>query len=229
MARKRPYNLLCPIARALDVLGDRWTLLILRDLHAGPARFGELERGLGLAPNLLTQRLGELADAGLIERVEPEGRGRHPAYALTGLGRRTDLVLWELSRFGAALPPDPDPRPAGNLRTVVLPLRILLEQVDDRPAMTAKLLIDGEPFLVRSDDGGVVVGYGQDAGGPADLVVATDYPSFLAAGEGRMEPAAFAADHVDVVDGIEHLPAFLGWLGAAVERQVASTGSDSLR
>ena len=60
MTKKRHYQLLCPIARALDVIGDRWSLLILRDLHAGPARFQELHDGLGTASNLLTTRLGEL-------------------------------------------------------------------------------------------------------------------------------------------------------------------------
>ena len=54
MPKHRTYKLLCPIARALDKLGDRWTLLILRDLHAGPARFGDIAQGLpGLASNLL--------------------------------------------------------------------------------------------------------------------------------------------------------------------------------
>ena len=57
MAGSRRYKLLCPIARALDRIGDRWTMLILRDLHAGPARFSELQSGLtGIAPNLLTDR-----------------------------------------------------------------------------------------------------------------------------------------------------------------------------
>ena len=74
MSKKRNYRLLCPIARALDVLGDRWTLLILRDLQAGPARFQELETGLGLATNLLSSRLAELVDTGLVKYQVPDGR-----------------------------------------------------------------------------------------------------------------------------------------------------------
>lgn len=214
MARKRPYDLLCPIARALDMLGDRWTLLILRDLHAGPARFGDLERGLGMAPNLLTQRLGELADGGLIERTETD---RRASYQLTELGGRTDLVLWELSRFGAALPPIPDPRPAGNLRTVVLPLRLLLSSVEDRPDIAVRLLIDEEVFSVLADDDGVVVLYGKTSVDP-DLVLATDYRSFLAVGEGRLDPTSFVANNLEVVAGERHLPAFLAWLGAAIQQ-----------
>ena len=69
----RRYRLLCPIARALDRVGDRWTLLILRDLHAGPARFVDVQASLpGLAPNLLTKRLRQLEADGLICRRETE-------------------------------------------------------------------------------------------------------------------------------------------------------------
>ena len=63
MASKRSYHLLCPIARGLDRVGDRWTLLVLRDLHAGPARFKDIQEGLpGLASNLLTTRLRRLQE-----------------------------------------------------------------------------------------------------------------------------------------------------------------------
>lgn len=134
MTAKRRYRLLCPIARALDVVGDRWALLILRDLRAGPARFDDLETGLGIATNLLTTRLNELTDAGLIERSTDAGRG---FYELTAVGRSTDRLLWELSRFGAQLDPDPDPREPGNLRTIALPLRLIPEAVPDRPDLVA--------------------------------------------------------------------------------------------
>ena len=66
MSTRRGYDLVCPIARALDRVGDRWTLLILRDLHAGPARFSDLETGLGIASNLLSSRLRDLNDDGLV-------------------------------------------------------------------------------------------------------------------------------------------------------------------
>ena len=75
MTAKRRYRLLCPIARALDAVGDRWALLILRDLHAGPARYQELNEGLGIATNLLSTRLAELTDAGLLSAywgVDPQ-------------------------------------------------------------------------------------------------------------------------------------------------------------
>ncbi len=218
MARKRPYKLLCPIARALDVLGDRWTLLILRDLHAGPARFGELERGLGMAANLLTTRLAELIETGLIERAENEGVA---GYQLTALGRDSDLILWELARFGALLEPESDPRAPGNLRTVVVPLRILFGRAPDRPVLTVRLQLDDETIVVRSGASVVDVFYG-DTSMAADLTLASDYPSFLAVGEGRMEPAAFASKHLIVVSGEEHLATFLGWFARAIEHQTTA-------
>ena len=212
MARKRPYQLLCPIARALDVVGDRWALLILRDLHAGPARFQQLQEGLGVATNLLTTRLADLTEAGTIEKLNIDS---HSAYALTDLGRRTDMLLWELSQFGAELDPEPDPRQPGNLRTIALPLRIVLSAVEDPPDLIIRLLIDDETFTVVSSPAGVEVEYGETAT-PADLVVRTDYVGFLAVGEGRMSMEEFSAEHLEVVEGPEHVGAFAALMAAAV-------------
>lgn len=212
MARKHRYQLLCPIARALDVLGDRWSLLILRDLHAGPARYQQLQDGLGIATNLLSTRLGELQESQLIEKVENDGRS---AYGLTELGRNTDRVLWELSRFGGRLDPDPDPREPGNLRTVALPLRMMLSAVEDRPDLSVQLLVDDEAFLIDLSTDAVEVSYNADShagdlqDAVPDLVVQTDYLGLLAVGEGRLSFEAFGADHLAVVEGEEHLGSFV--------------------
>ena len=117
MSTRRGYDLVCPIARALDRVGDRWTLLILRDLHAGPARFSDLETGLGTASNLLSSRLRDLIDDGLITRTDTG------AYALTSIGEHTAGLILELSNLGLLFDPPPEPKQPGNLRTVYLPLR----------------------------------------------------------------------------------------------------------
>jgi len=213
MTAKRHYNLLCPIARALDAVGDRWTLLILRDLHAGPARYQELHEGLGIATNLLSTRLTELTDSGLIRK--PSERS---AYELTELGRRTDRILWELARFGAVLDRDPDPREPGNLRTLALPLRIILESVPDRPDLTVRLHIDDDVFTIASTRDTVDVRYG-DTSGPADVVVQTDYEAFLDVGEGLMPAEDFAARHIEVIDGSHNAGAFYALMGAAIVHQ----------
>jgi DNA-binding HxlR family transcriptional regulator len=213
MTAKRHYNLLCPIARALDVVGDRWTLLILRDLHAGPARFQELHEGLGIATNLLSTRLTELTDSGLIHK--PDGRS---AYELTDLGRKTDRILWELTRFGGVLDRDPDPREPGNLRTLALPLRISLEAVPDRPDLTVRLHVDNDVFTIVSTPDTVDVRYG-DSSVPADVVVQTGYEALLDVGEGLMPVEDFVARHVEVIEGSHNARAFYALMGAAVMRQ----------
>ena len=216
MTRNRRYQLLCPIARALDVVGDRWALLILRDLHAGPARFQQLQEGLGIATNLLTTRLAELTESGAIEKIDVDG---HKAYALTDLGRHTDLLLWELSRFGGLLDPEPDPRRPGNLRTISLPLRISLSAVEDRPNLTVRVLIDDETFTVLSSPEAVHVEYGETTT-PADLVIRTDYVGLLDASEGRISLEEFGAEHLEVVDGPEHAGTFAALMSAALAANV---------
>jgi DNA-binding HxlR family transcriptional regulator len=212
MTAKRNYRLLCPIARALDVVGDRWALLILRDLHAGPARFQDLETGLGLATNLLSTRLTELTEAGLIEKSTETRRG---AYHLTELGRHTDRLLWELARFGSQIDRDPDPREPGNLRTIALPLRVILEAVPDRPDLIARLLVDDDSFTIISTADRVEVNY-RDTLTEPDLVTRTDYQGFLDAGEGRISFDEFVNRHLEIVDGSAHSDTFLTLMGAAM-------------
>ena len=209
MTKHRHYRLLCPIARALDVLGDRWTLLILRDLHAGPARFQELHEGLGIATNLLSTRLAELSESGMIERSNGVG------YQLTDAGRRTDRVLWELTRFGAGVPRNAHPREPGNLRTIALPLRILLESAPDRPNLRASLIVDDADFTIISTAEAVEVEWGPTLD-PVDIVVRTDYEAFLDVGEGLMTLDDFMANHLDIVTGKDNAPAFLALIGPAL-------------
>lgn len=201
MAKPKRYRLLCPIARALDRLGDRWTLLILRDLHAGPARFGELIAGMpGLASNLLSARLEVMQDHGLV--VRRPGSSGSMVYALTEEGEATAPVLFELARFGGRQPPDEDLKRPGNLRTVVVTLKEALRRVvapDDD--VDLELTIDDEHFAIRVKDGAVEVGYG-----PAPdtrTAVHTDYEAMVAVTDGRMPPAEFAANHVQVARGTE--------------------------
>src|SRR3984957_4477823 len=84
MATRRHYNQNCPIALGLDVLGERWTLLILRELLGGARRYSDLRAELpGIATNLLAQRLRELEDAGVVQRVELPPPASRTVYQLT--------------------------------------------------------------------------------------------------------------------------------------------------
>jgi DNA-binding HxlR family transcriptional regulator len=109
MARTKTYHHFCPVARALEVIGEKWSLLIVRDLMRGPKRFSDLRRYLGdITPKWLSLRLRELEEAGIVEREEV-GR-REVWYRLTEKGRSLRPVIEELAFWGiehALRPPLP--------------------------------------------------------------------------------------------------------------------------
>lgn len=91
----KPYQLACPVARSLEVVGDRWTLLIVRELLLAPLRYSQMQSQLGgIPPNLLADRLRLLEDEGIVARVEPRG------YALSAKGRELAPVLDALAVWG---------------------------------------------------------------------------------------------------------------------------------
>jgi DNA-binding HxlR family transcriptional regulator len=99
----KTYGQFCALARALDHVGDRWTLLIVRELLPGPRRFAELAAGLpGVAPNLLVDRLRSLQASGIVERSAHPPRSASVTYALTDLGRGLEPSVHALIRWGAA-------------------------------------------------------------------------------------------------------------------------------
>ena len=102
VAGRKSYNQNCPIAKGLDILGDRWTLLILRELIAGPRRYSDLRAELpGIATNLLAERLKELENAGLVNRAELPPPIARTVYTLSDTGwQRVLPVLQSLARFG---------------------------------------------------------------------------------------------------------------------------------
>ena len=98
-----PYDMRCPIARTLDIIGERWTILILRDLVVGGARkFQDFERSLaGISPNTLSARLKRLEDAGIVERRFYEQHPPRAEYVLTDKGRSLGPVLKALLEWGS--------------------------------------------------------------------------------------------------------------------------------
>jgi DNA-binding HxlR family transcriptional regulator len=95
------YGQYCPTARAVEILGDRWTLLIVRDLLLGAQHFNELERGLpGISKALLAERLRRLQQVGVVERLG-EARGRKSSYQLTPAGWGLYPIIDSLTRWGA--------------------------------------------------------------------------------------------------------------------------------
>ncbi len=98
---KRSYNQFCSLARALDIIGGRWTLLLIRELISGPKRFKDLLEGLrGIGTNLLAQRLRELEESGLIRSVHLAPPASAQAYELTEVGHGLESAVIELARWG---------------------------------------------------------------------------------------------------------------------------------
>src|SRR5919201_1344261 len=91
---------ICSISRALEVVGERWTLLILRDAALGLIRFDEFQASLGIASNVLTNRLKLLVEEGVMERVPDDDRPGRPKYVLTDKGREIGPALIALMKWG---------------------------------------------------------------------------------------------------------------------------------
>jgi len=193
MAKPRSYKLLCPIARGLDRIGDRWTLLILRDLLAGPARFTDLQNGLtGIAANLLTDRLAKLLADGLVAKVV----GEHGAvlYELTDRGAETRDILFELALFGGGFDPEGDTVTPGNLRTVAVTLGTACQRVaTDAYDFTAAFVVDGEQMALTVGNGRANMLY-HSAPSP-DVILETSYEALLAVSEGEMDLTQFVTSH----------------------------------
>lgn len=135
----RSYEQLCALARALELVGDRWTILIIRHLTHGSVRYAELDERLpGISPTMLTDRLRRMVDDGLIAPTDAGG------YELTEFGRGVEPAMWELMRWGAALLADPERMDeVAHADWVVFPLRWLLSR---HPVASPLLLrIDAQP------------------------------------------------------------------------------------
>jgi DNA-binding HxlR family transcriptional regulator len=114
MATMRTYGDGCSSAHALDLVGERWALLIVRDLLFGPKRFSDLTAGLPQgSPNVLTQRLRELETAGIVRRRKLPPPASTMVYELTAWGAELEPVLLGLQRWGAASPTFPHDVPVG--------------------------------------------------------------------------------------------------------------------
>ena len=97
----RRYGQACPVAKSLEVLGERWTLLIVRDLLRGPARFQDLQTSLdGIAPNLLSERLKLMEEHGLVTRAFYSDHPPRAAYVLTAKGQELGGVVGALATWG---------------------------------------------------------------------------------------------------------------------------------
>ena len=127
MAAMRTYGDACGIARALDLVGERWALMIVRELLLGPKRFTDLRTGLPHAsPNVLAQRLRELESAGVIEKRRLPPPAASQVYDLTDWGRGLEPIVMAFGAWGAHAP-DPPEGVGMSLDSHILSLRTLFD------------------------------------------------------------------------------------------------------
>jgi DNA-binding HxlR family transcriptional regulator len=154
----RTYGQYCGIAKALDMIGDRWSLLIVRELLAlGPCRHTDLRNGLpGIASNLLVDRLRELEEAGLIRREAAPAPIATTLFTLTDRGRRLEPILRELSRWGVPLLGEPAGTDSFRTHWLTAPARALIDRAPDQPPVVLQLRADGNEDLVIEVKNGVI-------------------------------------------------------------------------
>jgi DNA-binding HxlR family transcriptional regulator len=168
----RSYGQLCALAKALDVIGDRWTLLIVRELLIRDvARYTDLREGLpGIATNLLAARLTEMEEAGIITREEAPPPAATTVYRLTPRGRELEAVMLQIGRWGAPLMKDAPKSDAFCAHWIALPARSnLRDHAPDKPPVVIELRAGDEPVTVTAAKGSVRVRTGA-AKNPAAVV-----------------------------------------------------------
>ena len=162
----RTYAENCAIAKSLDVIGDRWTLLLIRELALrGPCRYTDLRNGLpGIATNLLAQRLRELEDAGVVRREEAPPPIATTLFALTERGEQLRPTLEALTRWG--LPLMGEQRPDDAVRSHWLASAIggmLVDREPHGPPVTVELHVGDQPIVIETRDGAIHTSLGQSA------------------------------------------------------------------
>jgi DNA-binding HxlR family transcriptional regulator len=159
----RSYDEYCAIAKSLDVVGDRWTLLIVRELALrGPARYTDLRNGLpGIASNLLAERLRELEHAGVIAREDAPPPIATTLFHLTPRGEQLQPVLDGLFRWGMPLMSEQGPRDAVRSHWLAGALESMLtDRQPAAPAVTLELQTGDQPIVVHVEDGAIGIRLG---------------------------------------------------------------------
>jgi len=174
MAGKRSYGDACGIARALDVVGERWALMVVRELLLGPKRFTDLRAGLPhVSPDVLAQRLRDLEQAGVVHHRRLPPPYASQIYELTVSGRALEPVLMELGRWGGTYAPPPSDDMCMSPDAYALSLRALFDPLRAGAfAARVELRLGEERLRVVIADGHVEADRGELP--DADVVIETD-------------------------------------------------------
>lgn len=180
MTTMRTYGDGCAIARALDVVGERWALLVVRELLLGPKRYTDLRRGLrNASPNVLSQRLGELERAGVVRRRKLPPPAGARVYELTDWGRDLEDTVMSLGNWAARSPTPPGDAPIVSADSTILALRARFDPGAARGLRASYELRLGEDgFRVEVADDEIEVARG--SADRADATIATDNDTIAA-------------------------------------------------
>ena len=176
----RSYRQYCSVAKALDVVGDRWTLLIVRELLLqGACRYTDLQHGLpGVATNLLSDRLRELEDQGLVRREAAPPPVATTLYELTDAGRELEPVLHALGRWGVRFMPTPTGDEAFRSHWLAFPVTEFLHDDDPHgPPATIEVRTGDQPAVIELGNGELRARLGSVPS--PDLVLEGDGPAIL--------------------------------------------------
>jgi DNA-binding HxlR family transcriptional regulator len=168
----RSYDEYCAVAKSLDVVGDRWTLLIVRELaQRGACRYTDLRTGLpGIASNLLSQRLRELEHAGVIAREEAPPPIATTLFRLTPRGEQLRPVLDDLTRWGLPLMAEQSPRDAVRSQWLAGALELMLSDLrPDTSPLTIELQTGDQPLVIETRDGAIHTRLGREANADATI------------------------------------------------------------
>jgi DNA-binding HxlR family transcriptional regulator len=209
MPAKRTYGDRCGIARALDLVGERWALLVVRELLLGPKRFTDLRSGLPhVSPDVLSQRLRELEESGLLRRGKLPPPAGSRIYELTERGRQLEPVILELGRFGSVAPiPSSDAKIGADALAIALKSLFSPSATDGLPA-TYELRLGEDRVGVQVAGGRIEVARG--SAHAADAVIEAD-PGALASvlWHGRKLADAKRAGEISVSGSDEAAQRFL--------------------
>jgi DNA-binding HxlR family transcriptional regulator len=162
---RRTYDQYCALAKALDVVGERWTLLLVRELFAGPQRFSDLLQTLpGIGNGLLATRLREMQAAGLIESSALPPPAASRVYQLTRRGRQLDEAVTALGRWGEVLlaaPTSEEHRhPLWLLQSLAAHTRHMPNSTPELARLDVDILLDGQQLHLRIRSGRAMAGRG---------------------------------------------------------------------
>lgn len=203
---RRKFDQYCPMAHALSLVGERWSLLIVRELLHGPKRYTDLAHGLpGIGTNILADRLRELEKCGIVQKRRLPPPAASTVYELTEYGSGLSEVLYALARWGARTlgPPRADDMLYPEWGLNAFPALFDPEAARGL-SETYVLRIDDDVFTARIADGRLDVSMG--AADDADLTVDADMDTFFALTGGELDPrAAVAARQVRIEGELDAL------------------------